>query len=163
MTTTIALRPLEGELYQKWLAEAVAGYADDNVKAGRWTEAEALRTSMEEFQKLLPDGPATPKQHLYSIVEVDGGTPVGVIWFAEEEGRGSAFIYDLMIFEPYRRRGYAGQAMRAIEPLVRALGLDHVGLHVFAVNAPARALYQKLGYFETNVIMRKDLTQGEHS
>jgi RimJ/RimL family protein N-acetyltransferase len=157
MTSSIVLRPLEGELYQSWFAEAVAGYADDNIKSGRWTEAEALQQSMQEFQKLLPDGPATSKQHLYSIVEVAGDTPVGVIWFAEEEGRGGAFIYDLMIFEPYRRRGYAEQAMRAIEPLVRALALDHLGLHVFGVNAPARTLYRKLGYVETNVIMRKDL------
>jgi len=37
------------------------------------------------------------------------------------------------------------------------MGDSAIGLHVFGDNAPARSLYKKLGYTETNVNMVKRL------
>ena len=47
--------------------------------------------------------------------------------------------------------------MTALEETVRALGLDEIRLHVFGHNGAARALYRKLGFVETNVMMAKQL------
>ncbi len=78
-----------------------------------------------------------------------------MIWLAIEPRGG--FVYDLRVFETYRRRGYAEQAMRLIEQVAREKGVGKVSLHVFGDNLGARKLYTKLGYSETNVLMSKSL------
>ncbi|GGL19723.1 GNAT family N-acetyltransferase [Deinococcus radiotolerans] len=84
---------------------------------------------------------------------------MGVLWYAlqQRSGATTAFIYEIEIHEPYRRRGYATQAFTLLEIDAAARGATRIGLHVFGHNAPARALYEKLGYHTTNVIMRKEL------
>ena len=47
--------------------------------------------------------------------------------------------------------------MRSLEDEVRRLGDSSIGLHVFGHNAPARRLYEKLGYSETHINMVKRL------
>jgi ribosomal protein S18 acetylase RimI-like enzyme len=50
--------------------------------------------------------------------------------------------------------------LQAIEPRVRELGVTGIGLHVFAHNPGAQALYAKLGYNVTSINMRKNLASG---
>jgi len=68
------------------------------------------------------------------------------------------FIYDFVIDEAHRRKGYGEQAMLAAEVQATALGYDTIALHVFGHNHAARALYEKLGYEITNINMAKKLT-----
>ncbi len=68
------------------------------------------------------------------------------------------FIYDFVIDEAHRRKGYGEQAKLAAEVQARALGYDTIALHVFGHNHAARALYEKLGYEITNINMAKKLT-----
>jgi ribosomal protein S18 acetylase RimI-like enzyme len=147
--------------YEAWLAHLIEDYAAEKVAAGNWTADEALARSAEETKGLLPQGPATPGQHLFSVVAEGEPEPVGVLWFAAMAARRQAFIYDMEIHPPYRRRGFAEQAMRAAEAEARALGLETIGLHVFGHNHAARALYEKLGYEVTNVNMAKRVGGGE--
>ena len=156
---SVRLTPLEGDAYEAWLSYVVPDYAQERVQAGNYHPAEALQRAEQEFRELLPQGPATPGQHLFGIEAVDPGIFVGIVWFAEiQRGpRLEAFIYDLTIYEPYRRRGYALAAMLAAEDEARKLGIDRIGLHVFGYNRGAWALYDKLGYEVTNVNMAKSL------
>jgi ribosomal protein S18 acetylase RimI-like enzyme len=48
--------------------------------------------------------------------------------------------------------------MLALEEEARARGLERVSLNVFGGNAVARGLYASLGYRETAVWMRKDIS-----
>jgi ribosomal protein S18 acetylase RimI-like enzyme len=148
--------------FAAWLPGAIRDYAADKVAAGNWTDAEALSRSAAEFDKLLPNGPDTPGNHLYSILaSPEPGSPpfpIGMIWIAALPERRQAFIYDFVIDPPYRRKGYGAQALRAVEAEVRALGLASIGLHVFGHNHAAQALYTKLGYEITNVNMAKRLS-----
>ena len=70
---------------------------------------------------------------------------------------GAAFIWDIAIVAEYRGRGYGRAALQALEPLVRELGYDSIGLHVFGDNEVARQLYRSVGYMETDVSMQKRL------
>jgi ribosomal protein S18 acetylase RimI-like enzyme len=96
---------------------------------------------------------------LYSIEDM-AGAKVGMLWFAVERrpAGARAFVYDVEVFEPFRRRGYAEQAFKAMEERVRELGLNTISLHVFGHNHAARTLYEKLGYIATNLNMSKTLT-----
>ncbi len=153
------LVPMSAEAYRDYLQAAVAGYAKDNVDAGRWPEAGAVARSQADFEVSLPQGLDTPNNYLFEIKAVESGPTVGFIWFAIEETHGlrHAFVYDLEVKPAYRRQGYAMSALEAIEPLARELGVSSIGLHVFAHNSGARALYAKLGFAVTSINMRKNL------
>lgn len=143
--------------FKAYLEEIIPDYAQEHVQSGRWTAEEALAASQAEFAQLLPDGLATENQHLFNIM-VDGESrPVGILWFAVQKGK--AFVYDIVIHDSFQRRGYATQAFLLLEDKVRQLGLNTISLHVFGHNHAARAMYQKLGYAETNVMMSKTLDE----
>ncbi len=158
----VQLQPMTSAEYEPWLEGDIREYADEKVRAGNWSAADALERSAEEHRKLLPQGLATPDNYLYTITAEpapgEGPVPVGMVWLAVPPWQPPlAFIYDFVIHEPYRRRGYASQALLALEGKVRALGLDTIGLHVFGHNHAARALYEKAGYEITNISMAKKL------
>jgi ribosomal protein S18 acetylase RimI-like enzyme len=145
--------------YQAYVARGVREYAEQHVRSGRWTADEALEKAAEEHRNLLPQGLATPNQHLFSIEDDVLGAKVGMLWFAIQErntGR-TGYIYDIEIDEQFRRRGYAEQAFHAFEALAGEMGVKKISLHVFGHNHAARSLYQKLGYVETNVMMSKSI------
>jgi len=154
----IQLVPKTEKEFQTYLKEGTARYAEDNVKAGYWKKTDALKKSIEEYNKLLPQGLATPKQHLFTIM-TDNKKSVGTIWIAEDHRSETptGFIYDLFIKEPYRGKGLATQAMLLLEEKAKQLGLKMLCLHVFAFNTNAKHLYEKLGYQITSMRMAKQL------
>ena len=157
MTTLIPMRP---ENYGPYVEAAIISYANDNVAAGRWLEAGALERPRADFERLLPQGLATPDHFLYEILADDGRT-VGFAWLAIEckHGAVSAFVYDIEIIPEARRQGHASRAMKVLESNAADAGAAAIGLNVFANNHGAQALYQKLGYTPTHFQMRKPLGQ----
>jgi ribosomal protein S18 acetylase RimI-like enzyme len=160
-TKSVRLEPLQGPEFEAWLERAVRDYATEKVRAGNWAHEEALSRSRQEFAQLLPQGPESPGQHLFSVREVGSGKRVGMIWFNVKSEPGSepyAWIYDVVIDDELQNQGYGRAAMLAVEEEVRKLGLNQIKLHVFGDNQRARALYEKLGYKVTNVQMAKRLS-----
>jgi ribosomal protein S18 acetylase RimI-like enzyme len=158
MQPVLLLQITEDE-YRTWLAQSIKDYAQDKVDAGTWQPGEALSRSEQDFTQLLPQGRVTPDNPIYSIQDATLGTHVGVLWIAVLSGglRKTAYIYDIVIYEAYRRHGYGEGTMLALEEKVRELGLDTVGLHVFGHNKAAQALYEKVGYIVTDINMSKTL------
>lgn len=156
MTTLLPMRPAA---YATWLAEAIAGYAHDNVEAGRWVESGAIERSRDDFLSLLPDGLATRDHHLFEILGSGGGATVGCVWYAIDRRYGAcqAFIYDVVVLPEHRRQGHARRALRLVEQHAASQGATSMGLNVFAGNDAARALYRELGYTVTNLNMSRTL------
>ena len=154
-----ALTPMRPERYAAYLEAAIAGYAEDSIACGRWPADKAGELSRADFMALLPQGLATPDDHLFEIVDTEGGSSLGTLWFAVEDRHGvrGAFVYDLEVRPEYRRLGHAERAFGLLEAIVLALGLPHIGLHVFAQNQGAQDLYRKLGYTVTGLNMHKKL------
>jgi RimJ/RimL family protein N-acetyltransferase len=153
------LRPMTQAEYDAWLDEEIKGYAQDKVDAGTWLAEEALERSAESFRSLLPAGLASPDQYLFTMEDEAAGRSVGTIWLGKtaREGKSKAFIYDIVVDETERGKGYGKQAMLLIEDEARKLGLTEIGLHVFGHNAIARDLYLKVGYEITDYVMSKSL------
>lgn len=154
----ITLRPMTEAELQEFLEPAIAEYAQGHIDDGQWTKEEALEKSRAEFHGLLPEGVASPNQYLFTLVNEEQQN-VGVLWFAarEQQGQRAAWVYDVRIYEAFRRHGYGSLAFRAMEQKVRELGLAKIGLHVFGNNYAAQEMYKKLGYETTNVLMAKTL------
>ena len=159
------LRPMQAAAFAPYMQKSVAGYAEDNVTAGRWPREGALERSRAEFESLLPQGLETPDNHVFEIMATATGPVVGVIWFAVEAKHGlrSAYVYDVEIHQPFRRQGHALRAFQALESIVTALGLSAIGLHVFGHNPGAQALYAKLGYGVTGINIVKNLSGNDAS
>lgn len=156
---TTLLRPMSDATFARWFEHSVARYADENVAAGRWPAEGALARADEGCRRLLPQGVATPGQQLFTMHDATSDTEVGVLWLAVTEhpaGR-SGHVYDIEVWPAHRRQGHARGAFLALEALAREQGLADIGLHVFAHNHAAQALYRALGYEATGINMQKRL------
>ncbi len=153
----VRLVPMTENEFQAYRQRSVEEYAQEHVRAGDWHPSEAVQKAEGEFLHLLPDGAASKNQYLFSLEDDLAGVKVGMIWFAvrDKASRPSAFIYDFVIYEEFRRRGYGRQALTALEEKARELGLDTISLHVFGHNQAAIALYQQAGYEATSLYMAK--------
>lgn len=151
------LRPLPPEAFPAYMQASITHYAQENVEAGRWPPEGAIARSQADFAALLPQGLATPDHHIFEVLATETGPVVGHLWMALERRHGAceAFIYNVEIAPAHRRQGHARRAFEAVEPLAIALGATAIGLHVFAGNEGAQALYHALGYRATGINMRK--------
>ena len=156
----LRLVPMTEADFHAYCETSSAEYAQEHVRSGRWSAEEAPALAAREYQELLPAGVATPNHYLYALHDDATDSDVGRLWFAirEEAGRRSAFVYDVLVFPAFQRRGYATQAFEALEQQARGLGVTRIGLHVFGHNHGARALYEKLDFVATNIVMTKSLT-----
>jgi len=153
----ITLEPMTAAELRSFLDWSIADYAEDHVRAGTWDAAHALERSRAEHAQLLPQGVETPDNYLRTIRAEDVGNRVGEVWYAlrRDEGPPQLFVYWIGIDRQFRRRGYASAALRRLETEARNLGATRIALHAFGDNQEGRALYEKLGYQITHVLMAK--------
>ena len=151
------LVPMTQPEYDAYIERLIPEYASDNVRAGHWSEEEALEKSRKQTESLLSQGLQTKDHYLYTLF--DGDKAVGVIWLRAELDRHvkSGFIFDVEIKEEFRGKGYGKQVMLLIEEKARELGIKRMGLHVFAYNDVAKNLYERIGYKVSSLNMLKDL------
>jgi len=67
------------------------------------------------------------------------------------------WIYDVHVYDAFRRKGLGRKAMLFAEEEASRRGVSRVSLNVFGGNDAARSLYRSLGYAELATLMRKDL------
>ena len=94
------------------------------------------------------------------LVAQDGDTGkvvgyAGLLVVADE-----GYITNVAVFPEYRRRGVAAQLLSVFENFARGNHLAFLTLEVRAGNAPAIALYEKLGFREVG--RRKNYYRAEH-
>lgn len=150
--TDVRLVPMTEEQYRPWRAEAEVHYAQSVAASGR-SEQSAARDAAETYARLLPDESATPGHHFWHAY--DGDLRVGFLWIKVTDDR--AFVFNVAVEPDLRRRGYGRAIMLAAERWCQDNGLTTIGLHVFAHNPGARALYEQLGFSETGRNMAKSL------
>jgi RimJ/RimL family protein N-acetyltransferase len=155
----ISLVELDDAPYRAYRDHLVRDYAADKVRAGAWSESEAQIRAAKDVDGLLPEGPATRGHFLYSVREDAADAEVGTVWFAlRDSGVGRyVWIYDIIINESFRRRGYASRTLELVEAWAKELGAKSVELHVFGHNQGAQALYEKVGYSVTSITMAKQV------
>ncbi len=148
--------------FAEYMAASIPAFAQDKVASGQWSEDSALELSRQGFEALLPQGLATPDNHIFEIQADGEAGAIGMLWFAVQEraGKKIAYVYDVMIHPDHQRKGHGTLAFRALEEMARARGLAGIALHVFGHNPEAHALYMRLGFQPTNISMFKPITPG---
>lgn len=153
----VKLEPIQQKDFEIFLERGIREYAEDHVRNGNWTAEEALERSKKEFEQLLPDGVNSKDQFLFSITDETTGNKIGVLWVQIKDQK--AFIYDFIIDESFRGKGYGKQALVTLDEKLKSMDVQSVGLHVFGDNVTAQELYKKMGYQITGIHMKKVLTR----
>ena len=138
--------------HQPWRAEAEAQYAQCVAASGQSAQ-NAARNAADTYAQLLPDGCATPGHHFWYAY--DGDRRVGFLWVKVTHD--TAFVYNVAVEPDVRRQGNGRAIMLAAERWCHDNALTRIGLHVFAHNTGAWALYEQLGFNETGGNTAKDL------
>jgi GNAT superfamily N-acetyltransferase len=137
--------------FAEWYAEALADLG--------CTRSIDLHEHVQAYLQpyLGPDGlPASSK--VFDILADALPEPVGATWCGGADlGFGPVFyVHDLRIFAPFRRKGYAKEALATIHELSRARGdLRGVGLSVLVQNTIARQLYLEDGFVPISQVLVK--------
>jgi len=159
----ISFRPLRQEQFESYVQQRSESYAAECVQSRFWKTERAVERAQNYIRTLLPLGTDTPNNQIVEIIESD--QIVGVLWFVihDQMGEPSIWVHHIEIYPEFRRRGYAKQALAKLEQVAKSNDIASIGLHVFAFNSEAQALYQSLGYSVPGINMIKRLrkiTQG---
>ncbi len=144
----VRLEPMTEAEFRAYRERGIARRAGIRVAQGVWKEAEALAASRAEYDRELPNGRATPHQHLVVARDAASGARVGEAWYSLETrgGRAQFWVEWLTVDPEHRRRGYGSALVRALAEEARRAGADRLGLFVRTANEEAVALYDRLGF-----------------
>jgi ribosomal protein S18 acetylase RimI-like enzyme len=128
----------------------------------RRLDREQVELALDDTHAILL---ARPGNQIF-IAEVDGER-AGLLWFGpnrnlvtgEEEG----WIYNVTVLPAFRGRGIGRRLIEHAEQHAGDQGYAVIGLMVAVHNAAARALYHRLRYQDSNIVMRKRLSAGENA
>lgn len=154
----LTVSPLTRDEYPRFLELVTETYANNAAASGEMTFEQARARAAQDLEALLPKGPETPSMLLRSLHTAD--QCVGHIWLGL---RGAAdaqygWIWDIYVDPRHRGNQYGASAIRLIEAeAARFFGVTEVRLNVFATNAAAVHLYERLGYSVTSQVMRRSI------
>lgn len=153
----VTLRPMTPEEYPAWREHSSAEFASELSQANGAPLEQALARARQQYEEYLPDGLQTDGMLLRVVVD-EHGVDVGVLWIGRHLQRaGMGFVWEIEIDEQHRGRGLGRATMLAAEEIAREQGWSAIALSVFGFNAPARRLYESLGYGTVAVQMVKHL------
>ena len=157
----IRLRPLEQHEFRAFLDALRVEYVRGLVEDARMPTAEAERKAAADHASLFPDGAPQPNHRISLLVDGGTGERRGYVFWAlrrpPEAVANRAYLYELFVDEPFRRRGVGRRALELLEDEVRAAELPGIDLNVWGGNDTARALYRSAGFEERAVFMSKEL------
>ncbi len=114
---------------------------------GRAFEDEATYTAAQPEDAYLARLLAGP--HFIALAALRDGAVIGGLCAYElpkfEQARSEIYIYDLAVAEPHRRQGVATALIGALKIIARARGAWVIYVQADPPDAPAVALYEKLG------------------
>jgi ribosomal protein S18 acetylase RimI-like enzyme len=155
MTEAITFEPFPPADLSEWIRETTIAYVDERV-AGRDSRAEAEGNANASIERLFPNGLPAPSQLVGRLML--SNQVIGTLWigWAQDDPQ-RWWVWDVVIDQESRGRGYGRQAMQLAESLARDERALTMGLNVAGRNQVARSLYSSLGHQETAVQVRKAL------
>ena len=153
----VVLQPIAAREFDAFFSHMHAQYVGERMHADGLDRDEAEALVAEQRRTTLPQGIATPNQHLLWGVDDADDRRIGLLWLALDARYRQAFIYQIFVFEALRRHGYGRALLDAAEAFARSRGARTIGLNVFAPNRGAIALYESAGFAATSQHMSKPL------
>jgi len=135
------------EVFDAWFAASVDRQAKDRAwVSGRPVSVE--RNDLEQVvPSLLPYGMQTPA-HTFWMARRSSGDLVGGLWLGPAPGMpgDDCFLFDIFVEPQHRNQGFGRWMLETALARLRSQGIPRVTLNVRSDNAPALALYRRLGF-----------------
>jgi len=154
---TIEFRKLSREEFSSFRKVMLEDYAQDIARNFNRPIDEVRVEAKKQVKQILNRGLSTKGHFLYNVLKRKTGEAVGFVWFKVDEAKKSAFLYDILIHETYRGKGYGKKTLELLETKLRRMGMTQLGLHVFGHNQIAIKLYKTQGFYTASLNMQKDL------
>ena len=146
---TLELVAMTDAQIAEYLPVARAGYVTDLVRAGSLNQARAEAKAERDYAS-LDTNEATIYVAAYADVDdvrtMIGVAGYGIAGFNEPHDEPHLFVFDLEVFDDFRRRGFATEILRQLCEVARAEHCVCVRLTVWAGNDGAHDLYLKFGF-----------------
>lgn len=145
----------------------VIEYAEQHVRAGEWTAAEAFALAREEMADLLGPHPRAGGQQFFKAVDA-AGRKVAWVWVSPapakwvDDAATARWLSQITVEPSERGRGVGRAVLDALHARLAAEGVTSLWLRVYDWNEPARRLYTRCGYervrqFPTDAHLRRRL------
>lgn len=151
----IELKQLPREQMTKFLELSIISYANRLSEDYDLDSELAERKARHETEEVLKDQFENSTNHLCSIIDNSTNQSVGGIMYRIDTLKESAFGYQILVFEEYRKKGYARAAIKKLENSLKAKGIKKFTFNVAGNGEIAFNLYKSLGYVTANVFMKK--------
>ncbi|MCL4450108.1 MAG: GNAT family N-acetyltransferase [Candidatus Thermoplasmatota archaeon] len=152
----VEFKPMTKDEFPAYWKYSVDSWKRDMERAGLIEKDISYEKAEEQVKKFLPNGIDTPGHRLMHIMKNE--ETIGSIWFEiRQRGAKEAYLWDIVIDENYRGKGYGRDTMARLEEFVKKEGAERISLNVFGSNAIARNLYIKMGYQDAAITMMKYL------
>lgn len=141
----LKLRQPNEEEFKYWFEKSSATQAEDRAFANNTEARDERRRLDQEVKSLLPKGQKTDMQFFY--VADNDQENIGFIWMGVLPGlsKNEIFLYDIIIRQEQRRKGYGRELLSLMESKVKDSGYQAVYLNVLQKNH-AKQLYLSMGY-----------------
>lgn len=162
MSVSVALVSMSDDDFKAFLRKTIPEYAHAQVQAGSWHSDEAVRRAQEEFQRILPQGPRTPRQFFYVITDAASTQKVGMLWYSVDDVhlKKKAFVADFFIFMEFRHQGYEAAALAALDATLATQDVRRVEVHLFARDREEQTMFEQAGFGCVSIYLGKDLPGG---
>jgi ribosomal protein S18 acetylase RimI-like enzyme len=127
-------------------------------------EAERARLRPNEVREALRDTHSlllARPGNLVLVGENAEGERIALLWLGVNRnlvsGEDEAWVFNVSVVPGHQNQGLGRRLMAHAEDWARREGFRVIGLLVSCHNERARALYEKLGFRPTNIMMRKEL------
>ena len=166
----VTLVPITAEDLDAFVEEEVADHARERVVDGTWPRRDALERARAALVRVIGwehEALTAERQRLLTATDVKGAR-VGWLWVKlgpPGPWSTSAFLCQMTVARPFRRRGYGRAMLAALEAMLAKEGITDLRLNVCEANLPAKALYAAAGYrlaeqYPTMRQLRKPLSGG---
>ena len=158
---SVTFRRLTDDELTNYLPHAKRGYVHDLTTAGALTKPRAEALADKDFDWLVIRE-STEYYGAFDLIEGEivnvGVFGIGLDGVDVPHDEPTLHLYDLEVFEPYRRRGYGLAILGEVRELAIDRGAESVRLTVWAGNDGARELYRVAGFAPEHERLRYRLT-----
>ncbi len=148
---------MEESQFTEYIGAGSESYAQDIARNYKRPIDQVRVEAKNQLKSLLPKGMQTERHFFYDILDRSTNQRVGSLWVNLEPDKRRAFLYDFIVKEEYRGKGYGRRALSLLETTLRGMGVENLGLHVFADNQVAIHLYERQGFRIASFNMDKEL------
>ena len=153
----VTLTAIESNELAEFLAFIRPQYVAERMQADYLSRAEAEQFVTTQWARTLPQGASTAGHHLFWAREDSSVARIGLLWMFIDAQYAQAFVYEIIVFEAFRGRGFGRELLARAEEFARAHRSCAISLNVFSPNRGAIALYTSAGFDPVSQHMSKRL------